>query len=372
MSTTDTTLLLSLFPTETLSLIAGENGKPTHSTLTILQAEVNGNAMSVSSREGGQFGHAVLTYTAVAYAELTGNIPFEVPENPPVHPEMPDAGATQYVILAAGRAHAAAILVYERFYGLDKILRGQIIKACPAQCIRKLKHSQHGFSQVTTLQMLTHLWSTYGQITENDMLNNQARMAKDWHPPTDIEALFTQLEEGAAFAEAGGATISEAGIILIGYQIILKTGLFEVACREWRKTVVGDRTMNSFQSHFQAADTDRTGTLGMAGYHSTNLATNHSANLATTQPLTTAQQDIKDLQASFTALALAFATKEDAGPPIGQKSYCWTHGFSNNLKHSSSTCEHKKPGHQDHATATNKLGGSKITWKPRDNRNAQA
>jgi hypothetical protein len=42
--------------------------------------------------------------------------------------------------------------------------------------------------------------------------------------------------------------------------------------------------------------------------------------------------------------------------PIGNKpaAYCWTHG---NTYHSSDKCRNKAPGHQDKATATNKMGG---------------
>jgi hypothetical protein len=41
-----------------------------------------------------------------------------------------------------------------------------------------------------------------------------------------------------------------------------------------------------------------------------------------------------------------------------KKSYCWTHGLSNNLSHTSMTCNGKHMNHQDGATATNKMGGS--------------
>jgi hypothetical protein len=42
--------------------------------------------------------------------------------------------------------------------------------------------------------------------------------------------------------------------------------------------------------------------------------------------------------------------------PIGNKpaAYCWTHG---NTYHSSDKCRNKAPGHQDKATAANKMGG---------------
>jgi hypothetical protein len=40
------------------------------------------------------------------------------------------------------------------------------------------------------------------------------------------------------------------------------------------------------------------------------------------------------------------------------RSYCWTHGFSKNLNHTSMTCIKKDADHEDEATAANKMGGS--------------
>jgi hypothetical protein len=41
--------------------------------------------------------------------------------------------------------------------------------------------------------------------------------------------------------------------------------------------------------------------------------------------------------------------------------YCWSHGrHPVGVKHDSSTCTHKKEGHQDVATATNRMGGDKF------------
>ena len=41
--------------------------------------------------------------------------------------------------------------------------------------------------------------------------------------------------------------------------------------------------------------------------------------------------------------------------------YCWSHGHHPvGVKHDSSTCTHKKEGHQDAAAATNRMGGDKF------------
>ena len=43
--------------------------------------------------------------------------------------------------------------------------------------------------------------------------------------------------------------------------------------------------------------------------------------------------------------------------PRRHDKYCWTHGA---CAHESAACNHKKPGHKNDATFTNKMGGSTV------------
>ena len=45
--------------------------------------------------------------------------------------------------------------------------------------------------------------------------------------------------------------------------------------------------------------------------------------------------------------------------------YCWTHGITSNLQHTSATCTRPKQGHKKEATYENKMGGSEEVCKPR-------
>ena len=178
-------------------------------------------------------------------------------------------------------------------------------------------------------------------------------MQAPWNPPTPIEALFTQLNVGIRFATAGNDAPSEASVIRIGYNIINSTGLLDVACREWRGKDDATKTLALFRCHFRDAYQDRRHsqtTSGAAGYH--------GANAATTQ-----RPAPKPKQAAPTTQAPTTATRPDLRP---NTSYCWSHGFLKNPKHTSSTSKFKKDGHQDAATGTNQLGGATGTFTPRN------
>ena len=49
------------------------------------------------------------------------------------------------------------------------------------------------------------------------------------------------------------------------------------------------------------------------------------------------------------------------GKPV---SYCWTHGVTSNLRHTSATCRRKATGHKDDATFNDRKGGAESSLVP--------
>eukprot|EP00978_Attheya_sp_CCMP212_P006679 scaffold15489_cov53-Attheya_sp.AAC.7 len=99
-------------------------------------------------------------------------------------------------------------------------------------------------------------------------------MEADWNPPTPIEDLFEQLRAGATFAMEGEDAPSAPRLVRLGYNIINKTGLFELGCRDWRKKPAADKTFAQLQVHFKRWDRDRKllATARSAGYHAAHHA----------------------------------------------------------------------------------------------------
>jgi hypothetical protein len=70
------------------------------------------------------------------------------------------------------------------------------------------------FGNTTPLQLIDHLHGQYGWITEAELDNNTEQMKqRQWQPPTVIEVLFLQIENGIAFALAGDDPKSEPVIL---------------------------------------------------------------------------------------------------------------------------------------------------------------
>jgi hypothetical protein len=351
------------FPITTITPIANILHRPSYASLRIAQTELNSNAASVHSNlGGGEHGHLVLTIPTAEYLILTEDTPFNIPENPPAQPIHP-AGATISVITEANRQHLEAKQIFKTYHAVDQALRKQVLAAVPDVYTRALKHATTGYGNITSLQLLTHLWTNYGTITQLELDENQLRMQRPWNPPTPVEALFNQLTEGIAFAAAGDEALSNTQVIRIGYNLISKTGLFELPCHEWRQKSAATKTMNAFQTHFRDADQDRlsTATTATAGYHnSANLIENSPTPAAPTTMTNDELINAAVQKQVAIALAAMQVTPAPAAAPrnTGQRSYCWTHGGTRNLRHTSQTCRYPATGHQTTATVTDKMGGS--------------
>jgi hypothetical protein len=110
-----------------------------------------------------------------------------------------------------------------------------------------------GIENTTCLTLLTHLHDTYGTITEAELNRNLDRMKSQWKPPTSIDILFTQINDGVAFATAGGDPPTGLSIISIAYNIVAATGRFDVATREWRAKTVAQRNLSHISTPLQSS-----------------------------------------------------------------------------------------------------------------------
>jgi hypothetical protein len=78
-------------------------------------------------------------------------------------------------------------------------------------------------------------------------------MQLPWNPPTPIEVLFTQLDDGVAFAQASGEEYSTTQVVRTGYKLFEANGLFSTPCREWRQKPQTEKTCKHSKRAFQSS-----------------------------------------------------------------------------------------------------------------------
>ena len=92
--------------------------------------------------------------------------------------------------------------------------------------LRTLAHQITGFTNVSTRQMLVHLYTSYGRLSPADLKENDNRMRTQYDHQQPIETLFDHIEDAVNLAAAGEAPYSNAQIVSIAYNIVFSTGMF--------------------------------------------------------------------------------------------------------------------------------------------------
>jgi hypothetical protein len=371
------------FPHPILTKIGDNNTEPTFASILIAHVELNANAASIYSARGdGLQGHLALTIAANDYIERSlGNKPFEPPTAPPAFPSHSDT-ASDAQIAETNRQHKAKKEEFILYHNADTALRNLLIAAVPPIFLADQRDPMTGFGNKTVLQLLTYLHTTFGSISEKDLELNTARMQLQWNPPTAIEALFLQLEDGVSFATSGHDAPTKPTVLRWAYNNIEKTGRFDIACREWRQMDSSAKDWLTFKRHFKAADKDlrRMDTTGSAGYHgsahsiqtaSTLLTTTQAALAASEQALARALAQVSLSSGSTNASAANISAITPATSGERPRGYCWTHGHTTNSNHTSATCNYRGDGHQATATLSHPMGGNTDNFIPRFQRQQQ-
>jgi hypothetical protein len=138
--------------------------RPTAQTIELLQQEVSTNAISVfSTRGNGMLGHFALAVQPAVYNAAAG-VNFD-PPLPAVPGSIHPVGATAPIITKANRQFVHNQQELSIYASTDAKLKQQILAAVPATYTNALKYKYLGYTNVTTLAILTHLQEKYGTIT---------------------------------------------------------------------------------------------------------------------------------------------------------------------------------------------------------------
>ena len=329
--------IIASFPhTAFTKLNCSNKGKPDHAALTLLDKEVFENARAIYSSLGtGRHGHLFLVVSDQRYCTLTGAAAAPVhPANPGVQPL---AGGTQHEIAQADRIHKDALAQFKTSVIVEAHLKKLILEAVPSTYLDELSDAVMGFSNVSCVELLTHLHTTYGTVSPDDLETNLKNLNRQWNPDQPLTDLWAQIKLCQDFATNSAEPITDATVIRITLKNLEDSGVFTQDVRDWRKLPAANHTIANLKRHFNEADVERI-----------RLLSSKSAGYA---------HQAKALPTPNPAPSSTLPTFE----------YCWSHGLSlapNPRKpHTSKTCTTKLEHHCDDATLTNRMGGCNIIRK---------
>ena len=219
--------ICSAFPHPEVPKIEGEP------TLKALHNLLKSNAASIPTNlGGGAHGHLGLVMAAATYTAVTG-VAFNAPANPGGAPVIP-AGATAAQTNALTRTFNADLKEYLEYDRTDKALKQQVLGAVDPMYVDSLRNMHTGFTAVSTLDIMTHLYDNYGQISTMDLDDNEKRMKTKYDPAHPMDVLFKQIDDSVEFAATGNAPFTARQIVNTAFLLVFATGAYKDECKAWK------------------------------------------------------------------------------------------------------------------------------------------
>jgi hypothetical protein len=164
--------------------------------------------------------------------------------------------------------------VYRTYHKVDQDIKKLIIESFKDAYLNALSDKIMGYTNCTSLQLLTHLLTYYAMIAPTEFTQNCERLNTPYDPNQPIETLFQQIQDARAFAVAGGQPYGTAMIVNVTYTLVFNTGLFPDACRAWQSRATAGKTWAQFKLDFTTAHCEfrlANQTAHQSGFHSTNM-----------------------------------------------------------------------------------------------------
>ena len=129
-------------------------------------------------------------------------VTFDPPTNPGQKPTIP-TGSTGLQIAVIRRRHKDQFDEFQTYQQAEQTLKTILIASIDEACIRSLHDKNNGYANITTLQMLTHLYNSYTRIFQFDLEENDKRLKQQWDLNQPFEFLIGQIEDKIDYAAAG-------------------------------------------------------------------------------------------------------------------------------------------------------------------------
>jgi hypothetical protein len=208
--------------------------------------------MRVSSYEGGgQHVHLRFIMTNVEYFTVA-TVVFLSPENlGPVTKII--AGTMGVQIAEMGQLYTDATCIYLTHNNVDHEFKKMTINALEDQYLNAVYDEIFGYTNCTSLQLLTHLLTYYAMIPPTELTQNYERLNAPYADNQQIENLFQQIQDAQEFAVAGVKPYGDVIIVTVAFTIVFNNGFSPDDCRTWQARAIADNMWLQFKLDFAAA-----------------------------------------------------------------------------------------------------------------------
>jgi hypothetical protein len=186
MKASDILALLPVMPSD-MPQIATSTEPPTRQSLENFQESIQDQAMAITISDP-LLGFLGLVLKDSIFQTLSDPATSYTPSADPGN--SPNVTSTGAVIAEATRVFIIEQDKYNTYVQIKIILISMITTNCPEKYLSDLKDPITKFHRCTPLELLNHLWTTFGTITSKALTDNWSSMNAQWNPPTPIADLF--------------------------------------------------------------------------------------------------------------------------------------------------------------------------------------
>jgi hypothetical protein len=134
---------------------------------------------------------------------------FLPPENPGLAATI-ETGMMVVHIAEMGRLHTTVTCTYRTYNHVDQTFKTMIIDAFEDQYLNVLSEEIVGYTNCTSLQLITHLLTYYyAMIAPTELTQNYERLNTPYDPNQPIKNLFQQIQDARAFVVARGQSYGD-------------------------------------------------------------------------------------------------------------------------------------------------------------------
>ena len=149
-------------------------------------------------------------------------VPFIEPTNPGLIPTYPQNAST-CLQLEIRRDFEENSHVFNQFNNTDKALKQLLISAADDMLIKAYKNPISGYSNISSKKLLNHHYKRYGQLTPQDLKDNDNNLHQPYDATAPIENLFEQIKLAKDIAMTAGSPCNEVQILNAAYNLVFNT-----------------------------------------------------------------------------------------------------------------------------------------------------
>ena len=224
-------------------------GEPTYNTLYKLETQATRNAATVTVRLPPPHTNCSGLVEQPAVYVLRVGGPFPRPPYPGDQPLFP-VGATAVARANIQSIFDTALRNFNTCQTTENVLKTMVENAIEHSYLAGIHSEILGFGARSLQNIFLHLYQSYRRISPSSLKANTDTLTRPIASNLPIALIFRQIEECQRFATAGGAAFTQEQLIKAAETLILNTGKYQLAYREWINLNPLQKTFNNFRTRF--------------------------------------------------------------------------------------------------------------------------